>query len=159
MADFPDAQVPPRSYIERIPVRQRYVSRLSLDKIFENKKRNRGIVIAHQEYRYKQKEIAEHLGLHYSTVSNIIKKGGHGNSRSKTRPQKRERPDPKSATTSRSVTFYLTQFVKLTMKQALDIIPLAKPGCNMKRRDFPWSFGLFPAGPFEAVDRPVGLGV
>jgi REP element-mobilizing transposase RayT len=36
--------------------------------------RNRAMHAAHFEHGYRQKEIADHLGLHYTTVSNILRK-------------------------------------------------------------------------------------
>jgi DNA-binding MarR family transcriptional regulator len=36
--------------------------------------RNQVMRAAHFEYAHRQKEIADHLGLHYTTVSNIIRK-------------------------------------------------------------------------------------
>ncbi len=36
--------------------------------------RNRAMRVAHFEHGYRQKEIADHLGLHYTTVSNILRK-------------------------------------------------------------------------------------
>jgi DNA-binding transcriptional regulator LsrR (DeoR family) len=36
--------------------------------------RNRAMRAAHFEHGYRQKEIADHLGLHYTTVSNILRK-------------------------------------------------------------------------------------
>ncbi|MCL5037621.1 MAG: hypothetical protein M1269_10985 [Chloroflexi bacterium] len=44
---------------------------------FKNVGRNRGILKAHHEFRYNhnQKEKADFLGIHYSTVSVVLKKG------------------------------------------------------------------------------------
>jgi len=58
-----------------IPRKQLYATRPSLEKIFQtNDKRERKIYQANQNYGYALKEIAEYLGLHYTTISKIIKK-------------------------------------------------------------------------------------
>jgi len=58
-----------------MPRKQRYALRPSLDKIFQAKnKREIKIYQASQKYGYTLKEIAEYLGLHYTTISKIIKK-------------------------------------------------------------------------------------
>lgn len=66
--------------MEEIPKAQRYINRPSLRDLFidekaSNKKyRNKQIVIAVYEYGYSQKEVADHLGKHYTTISIIISK-------------------------------------------------------------------------------------
>jgi putative transposase len=67
-----------REEIQEIPKGQRYVGRPSLEKLFEsavNRKAIRDKVIAEavQRHGYRQNELAEFLGLHYSTVSRLIK--------------------------------------------------------------------------------------
>jgi len=66
--------------VKEIPRLQRYVSRPSLDKIFSGKEvkgqRDKGIDAAHMNYGYTLKEIADHLGIHYTTVSKVIGKAG-----------------------------------------------------------------------------------
>ena len=60
-----------------IPRKQRYINRLSLKKIlnYQNKnQRDQVIYIAHLEYAYTLKEIAEYLGIHYTTVSRAVKR-------------------------------------------------------------------------------------
>ena len=63
---------------KEVPVSQRHVDRPGLDLLFSGKaasdkrSRNAGIVRASLEYGYTLKQIADHLGLHYSTVSKII---------------------------------------------------------------------------------------
>lgn len=63
----------------QIPRCQRYISRPSLDKIFDAKilknKQERNIKIkeAVKEYGYSQKEASNYLKLHYSTISRLIK--------------------------------------------------------------------------------------
>lgn len=60
-----------------IPRRQRYPARLPLDELFtayDNKtERDRRVAEAHVAHGYLLREIAEHLGIHYTTVSKIIK--------------------------------------------------------------------------------------
>ncbi len=66
--------------IKEIPRHQRYINRPSLNELFNEKllrqkqKRNRKIAEAVYEYGYNQKEIADHLGMHYSTISRLINK-------------------------------------------------------------------------------------
>lgn len=62
-----------------IPRNQRYIDRPSLDTIFKKAKgsktaRNKGIKEAVYRHAYSQSEVAEYLGLHYSTVSVAVKK-------------------------------------------------------------------------------------
>jgi len=71
--------------VKEIPRPQRYVSRPSLDKIFSGQEakgqRDMGIHTAHMSYGYTLKEIADHLGIHYTTASKVIvgKRGGNKN--------------------------------------------------------------------------------
>ena len=64
--------------VPEIPKSQRYVNRPLLGKIFTEKvirdkqKRDRNIVEAVEKHLYSQREIANHLGLHYTSVSRII---------------------------------------------------------------------------------------
>lgn len=62
---------------KEIPRSQRYLHRPALSKLFEkadNKYgRNQRMHDAHMKYGYTLKEIADHLGVHYSTVSRAIK--------------------------------------------------------------------------------------
>jgi REP element-mobilizing transposase RayT len=64
--------------IKEIPKAQRYVSRPGLSRLFskgdKSAKRNRHIYTAHMEYGYTLKEIADHIGLHYTTVSKAMKR-------------------------------------------------------------------------------------
>jgi putative transposase len=55
--------------LREIPREQRLISRPSLGDVFGSAPRERGIVTAYREYGYKLKEIADFLGVHYSTVS------------------------------------------------------------------------------------------
>ncbi len=67
--------------IGEIPRNQRYVGRPVLREIFTSevvsskKKRDRKIIEAVERHGYSQREIADHLGLHYTTVSRIVNEG------------------------------------------------------------------------------------
>lgn len=61
-----------------IPRAQRYMSRPSLEKIFEGvlgdrRKRDRAIVAAVEEYGYTQREVADHIGMHFTSISRIVR--------------------------------------------------------------------------------------
>jgi REP element-mobilizing transposase RayT len=64
--------------MEEIPREQRYISRPDLDMLFSSDKMdNDGNVRSRarkavDEYGYSQKEIADYLGVHYSTVSRMV---------------------------------------------------------------------------------------
>ena len=64
--------------IREIPRQQRYAGRLSLEEIFEGEKvttksdRDRHMYRAHVQHGYTLKQIADHLRLHYTTVSKAI---------------------------------------------------------------------------------------
>jgi len=66
--------------LREIPKLQRYVARLPLMELFEAKRRKKGraedekIYAAYVRYGYTMKEIAEHLGSHYATISRRIKR-------------------------------------------------------------------------------------
>jgi REP element-mobilizing transposase RayT len=68
--------------IPEIPKSQRYANRPALAKMFTEKlirdkqKRDRKISEAVEKHLYSQREIAAHLGLHYSSVSRIINERG-----------------------------------------------------------------------------------
>ncbi len=63
--------------LPEVPRRQRFLSRPSLKDIFASASdkvgRNKAIYIAHIKHGYSQQEIAKHSGMHYSTISKIIK--------------------------------------------------------------------------------------
>ena len=67
--------------IPDIPKSQRYVSRPSLVKIFtegilrDKNKRDRKIVEAVEKYGYRQREVADHLGMYFTSVSRIMRRG------------------------------------------------------------------------------------
>ncbi|HAZ32058.1 MAG TPA: addiction module toxin RelE [Dehalococcoidia bacterium] len=54
--------------------RQRLVSRPSLTDILRNAEDNAAIAGAYREYGYTMKEIANHLGVHYATISRRLRK-------------------------------------------------------------------------------------
>jgi putative transposase len=64
--------------VKEIPRQQRYIGRPSLGGIFRGRKgkekRNIGIRTAHLTYGYTLKEIADYLGVHYTTISKVIAK-------------------------------------------------------------------------------------
>jgi hypothetical protein len=68
--------------VPEIPKSQRYVARPLLAKLFTEKvvrdkqKRDRKIAEAVEKHLYSQREIAAHLGLHYTSVSRIINERG-----------------------------------------------------------------------------------
>ena len=71
-----------RGYEEviEIPKGQRYVIRPSLGEIFKDagggrQRRDVGIADAVTRWGYSEREVANHLGLHYSTVSRLVNEG------------------------------------------------------------------------------------
>ncbi len=64
--------------LKEIPKKQRYSGRPSLEKIFrrvtDKKERNESIHLAHTLHGYTLKRIADHISIHYTTVSNVLKK-------------------------------------------------------------------------------------
>jgi putative transposase len=66
--------------MKEVPRLQRYVARPSLSELFKEKKRkerkaeDKSIYAAYVRYGYTMKEIAEHLGFHYATISRAIKR-------------------------------------------------------------------------------------
>src|SRR4030043_214633 len=66
--------------IKEVPKVQRYVARPPLRELFKGKKgkertaEDRTIYDAYVRYGYTMKEIAEHLGFHYATISRAIKR-------------------------------------------------------------------------------------
>jgi len=69
------------SMLKEIPKRERFVFRASLEQLLGNQdgetrqERNEAILSAHLEYGYSLSEIARHVGLHYTTISKIVKEG------------------------------------------------------------------------------------
>jgi len=66
--------------IEEIPRHQRFIGRPCLETLFNKKtgtkrrERNVKIVESVEKYSYSQREVADYLGLHYSTISRLLKK-------------------------------------------------------------------------------------
>jgi len=67
-----------KEHIKEIPRHQRYVSRPELEKLFKatgkKDRRNKTVYAAHVNHGYKLSEIANHLQIHYTTVSKIVAK-------------------------------------------------------------------------------------
>ena len=64
--------------LTEIPRTQRYATRPSLEELFQtNNTRQMKIYQANQKFGYTLKEIGHYLGLHYTTISKIIKKVGN----------------------------------------------------------------------------------
>ncbi len=67
-----------RRDVAEFPRSQRYAHRPSLDALLgegltDGRKRRSAVLKAIERYGYRQAEIADHLGLHYSTISRIAK--------------------------------------------------------------------------------------
>jgi len=68
--------------IPEIPKSHRYVNRPGLERIFtedvisDKGKRDAKIIDAVEKYGYTQQQIAAHLNLHYSTISNLVRGKG-----------------------------------------------------------------------------------
>jgi len=63
--------------LKEIPREQRYIARPPLNEIFkckDKKSKDQVIYEAHLQYGYTLKDIAEYIGVHYTTVSRAIKK-------------------------------------------------------------------------------------
>jgi len=61
--------------LKEIPRKQRYVTRPPLNEIFKDKKsREQAMYEACLQYGYTLKDIAEYIGVHYTTVSRVIKR-------------------------------------------------------------------------------------
>lgn len=59
--------------LKEIPRAQLTAARPSLARIFE-KRGHKAVWVAYQEHGYRMREIAEHLGVHYATVSRRLKR-------------------------------------------------------------------------------------
>ena len=63
--------------LQEVPRNQRFLNRPSLEDLFactsDRVSRNKTIYVAHIKHGYSQQEIAKHSGMHYSTISKIIK--------------------------------------------------------------------------------------
>jgi len=68
-----------KKVVVEIPRKQRFVGRQSLEELFYDKSdltkevRNQKIAVAHLEYGYTLTEIANLIGIHYTTVSKIVR--------------------------------------------------------------------------------------
>jgi len=63
--------------LKEIPRMQRYITKPSPDEIFKHgvkKLKDKAVHEAHIRYGYTLKEIAEHIGVHYTTVSRAVKR-------------------------------------------------------------------------------------
>ncbi|MEA1940099.1 MAG: transposase, partial [Candidatus Caldatribacteriota bacterium] len=63
--------------LQEIPRKQRFITRPPLNEVLkfrDKKQRNQVMYIAHLQYAYTLKEIAEYLGIHYTTVSKVVKR-------------------------------------------------------------------------------------
>lgn len=63
--------------LKEIPRIQRYITKPSLEEIFKHgdkKLKDKAVHEAHIQYGYTLKAIAEYLGVHYTTVSRVVKK-------------------------------------------------------------------------------------
>ena len=69
-----------KDLLKEVPRAQRYVSRPALAEIFKEKRgrREKGtdeiIYRAHVDHGYRMREIADHLGVHYTTISRAIRR-------------------------------------------------------------------------------------
>lgn len=76
--------------VKEIPKVQRYLNRPNLTYIFKNtgrerRKRDRAIAEAVKRWGYSEREVADYVRLHYSTVSRLIRRGANSErSKSKT---------------------------------------------------------------------------
>jgi len=60
--------------VQEIPRRQRYAGRPALEEILKRSPKDRSIYQAHVEYGYTLREISDKIGVHYTTVSKIVKR-------------------------------------------------------------------------------------
>jgi len=67
--------------VPEIPRSQRYTARPPFEKIFNEKvlanmvKRNKAVVTAVEEHGYRQREIADHLGMYFTSISRLLRRG------------------------------------------------------------------------------------
>jgi len=65
--------------VKEIPKSQRYIGRYGLAELLKGTKGRKEISRkakeAIEKYGYSQKEVADYLGIHYSTVSRMVNKG------------------------------------------------------------------------------------
>ncbi|MBU2590870.1 MAG: transposase [Nitrospinae bacterium] len=64
-----------RETLKEIPRTQRYITKSPLKDIFENNKENdKATFEAHIRFGYTLKEVADYLGVHYSTISRAVRR-------------------------------------------------------------------------------------
>jgi REP element-mobilizing transposase RayT len=74
-----------KSGLTEIPKQQRLVGRPALDDVLSEstgrnrQERDKAIIMAHLEYGYTLSEIAKHIGLHYTTISKIVRRNSPAN--------------------------------------------------------------------------------
>jgi REP element-mobilizing transposase RayT len=74
------AQHQPDRTIREIPRRQTQATRLPLRAVFQRRDgQARLIAVAYRQYGYRLREIADHLGVHYATVSRRLKQAESAN--------------------------------------------------------------------------------
>ena len=70
--------LPEKTAAREIPKLQRYANRPQMQEIFASwktkEKRDEAIVASHVAYGYEQREVANFLGIHYTTVCHVIKR-------------------------------------------------------------------------------------
>ena len=72
-AEFVAAAVSTAPLSREIPKRQRLAARPDLSEVFRGCDRDNALLTAYFDHGYAQREIAEHLGCHYSTVSRWLR--------------------------------------------------------------------------------------
>ena len=63
--------------VKEIPRMQRYITKPSLEAILrhgDKSRKDKAVYEAHVRYGYTLKDIAEHIGVHYTTVSRVVKR-------------------------------------------------------------------------------------
>ena len=74
------AQHQPNRVIREIPRRQTQAKRPTLHEVFKRRtEESRLIFVAYRQYGYRFHEIAQHLGVHYATVSRRLKRAEQAN--------------------------------------------------------------------------------
>ena len=69
-----------KSLVSEIPKKERFAQRspieeiLSVKEIADKRKRDKAVIRAQKEFGYTLTEVGKHLGLHYSTISKIVKR-------------------------------------------------------------------------------------
>jgi hypothetical protein len=70
--------IPEKTAVQEIPKLQRYANRPPLKEIFgearSRRKRDEAIIASYITYGYEQREIANFLGMHYTTVCHVIRR-------------------------------------------------------------------------------------